>query len=166
MGYWPFRVDGKGNVEQCIQRCPRLEGVWKPLVGSKDNYGYRLASWTDETGLRRFKRVHCVVWETYNGPVPDGREIDHIDMDKANNNIANLRVVTHRENLLAARAILGNWGHTGKLKPWQIELVLALPVGWRCLRPLAKRWNVSKFTLGNVRAQAKATCNHLYLACL
>lgn len=164
MSDWPFRVDGNGGVEQRIKRCPRLEGVWKPLVGCKDNYGYHLASWTDGCGRRRFKRVHCIVWETYNGPVPGGLEIDHIDMDKANNNIANLRIVTHRENLQAARAILGNWGHAGKLKPWQICLVLALPVGWRCLRPLAKRWNVSKFTLGNIRAQAKAYADPRYLA--
>lgn len=40
--------------------------------------------------------LHRLAWFYVNGVWPD--EIDHIDRDKKNNKISNLRVVTHRDN--------------------------------------------------------------------
>lgn len=45
------------------------------------------------------KRVHRIVWETFNGEIPDGYEIDHIDGNRLNNALSNLRCVTHTENM-------------------------------------------------------------------
>lgn len=42
--------------------------------------------------------VHRVVWEVFNGELPEGMEIDHVDTVASNNRIDNLRVVTSREN--------------------------------------------------------------------
>lgn len=42
--------------------------------------------------------VHRAVWELANGPIPDGLQIDHIDRNKQNNLIENLRTVTSAEN--------------------------------------------------------------------
>ena len=42
--------------------------------------------------------VHRLVYETFNGPIPDGYEIDHVNRIKTDNSIHNLRVVTHKEN--------------------------------------------------------------------
>lgn len=42
--------------------------------------------------------VHRLVWETLNGKIPDGFEIDHIDTNKDNNELKNLRVCTSKEN--------------------------------------------------------------------
>ena len=42
--------------------------------------------------------VHRLVWEAFNGPIPAGMQIDHIDFNKANNALTNLRVVTQSEN--------------------------------------------------------------------
>lgn len=53
---------------------------------------------------RHFKRgskhifVHRLVWETFNGPIPDGYVIDHRNRDRADNNLDNVRVVTPSEN--------------------------------------------------------------------
>ena len=44
-------------------------------------------------------QYHRLVWFKFYGEWPDG-QIDHIDHDRANNNIDNLRVVSHRENAL------------------------------------------------------------------
>lgn len=43
--------------------------------------------------------VHRIIWEMINGPIPDGMEIDHIDLDPWNNRIENLRLATHMENM-------------------------------------------------------------------
>lgn len=41
--------------------------------------------------------VHRLVAEAFIGPV-DGFEIDHIDTNRANNHVSNLRIVTRKEN--------------------------------------------------------------------
>lgn len=44
-------------------------------------------------------RTHIIVWEMFNKrPVPKGMQIDHLDHDRSNNRIENLRLVTHKEN--------------------------------------------------------------------
>lgn len=42
--------------------------------------------------------VHRVIWFMHHGIIPDGMEIDHIDRDKLNNSIENLRLVTREGN--------------------------------------------------------------------
>ena len=43
--------------------------------------------------------VHRVIWETFNGPIRGTKEVDHIDDRRWNNNIGNLQLLTHEENL-------------------------------------------------------------------
>ena len=159
---WPFRVKG-----DFVEWFSLRELVWLTPEGVPDEHGYRMMNWKLPNGKRRFLRLHNVVWETHNGPVPEGLEIDHIDMDKSNNRITNLRLLSHGDNIRAAREKLGNWSKS-KLLPHQIELVLALsaalPKGQGPLLPLAKRWGVSKFYLGNLRAKAKKENDPRYLA--
>lgn len=47
---------------------------------------------------RHDKRVHKLVWETFNGEIPNGYEIDHQDTHKDNNALSNLKLCTHKEN--------------------------------------------------------------------
>lgn len=58
-------------------------------------------------GKRKYFRVyfeghyymaHRVVWELHNGAIPDGVQVDHIDGDRTNNRIGNLRLVTPAGN--------------------------------------------------------------------
>lgn len=44
-------------------------------------------------------RVHRMVYETFVGEIPDEMEIDHIDGDRENNKLNNLRCVTHTQNM-------------------------------------------------------------------
>ena len=39
------------------------------------------------------------MWEVFNGPIPEGYDIDHIDGNPKNNNLDNLQAITHRENV-------------------------------------------------------------------
>lgn len=45
------------------------------------------------------KRIASLVAEVFLGQKPSGKEIDHIDGNKANNAVQNLRYTTHRENV-------------------------------------------------------------------
>lgn len=42
---------------------------------------------------RKGKRLHRVVWETHNGPIPRGYEVHHINGNRADNNIGNLQLM-------------------------------------------------------------------------
>ena len=47
---------------------------------------------------RRHKFEHVLVWEAHHGPVPPGMELHHINGDKLDNRIKNLRLVSRIEH--------------------------------------------------------------------
>ena len=65
----------------------------------------RMAGWPDDRGYIylsvKGKKIpaHRLVWESVNGVVPKGYEIDHVDGNPSNNTITNLRLLTHAENM-------------------------------------------------------------------
>lgn len=144
---WPFKVE-----ELEIRQFNRKLMKWQRLVGTKDSAGYYLASWTLANGKRKFMRVHQIVWATFNGPVPEGFEIDHIDGDKGNNSIGNLRLVSHKSNMKLARERIGNWSKR-KLQNHHVKLVLSMPgnANWSFW---AERWGVSRQYLLNLRSKS------------
>jgi len=51
---------------------------------------------------RLWRRGHRLVYEAFAGKIPEGLEIDHIDGNKSNNNLTNLRAINRSQNMLAA----------------------------------------------------------------
>lgn len=51
-------------------------------------------------GVKRHKNimVHRIVWDAFNGEIPSGYEIDHIDFKRGNNCIDNLRLLSISAN--------------------------------------------------------------------
>lgn len=50
---------------------------------------------------RIWKRIHRLVYEAFIGKIKSGLVIDHMNSNKHDNNITNLRMVTHSENCQA-----------------------------------------------------------------
>ena len=76
--------------------------LYKKSNGNKctltNNMGYIRVSW-DRGSLGRVREyAHRLIWFMHHGDIPKGAEIDHIDMDKTNNCITNLRAVTRSGN--------------------------------------------------------------------
>lgn len=71
----------------------RLMAKEGDVVGHVTKLGYYM---TRKDGKNVF--VHRIVWELHNGPIPPKTFIDHVDGNKLNNLIANLRLCNHKIN--------------------------------------------------------------------
>ena len=84
-----------------------------------DEFGYlRVPLYKD--GKCKNKQVHRLVWETFNGKIPEDMQVNHINEIKSDNRLSNLNLMTCKENI--------NWGtgierghntlkHSGRCKP-------------------------------------------------
>jgi hypothetical protein len=54
-----------------------------------------------KTKVRYWRRGHRLVAEAFIGKIPQGMDVDHKDGNRHNNDVKNLRIVTHSENCLA-----------------------------------------------------------------
>lgn len=63
------------------------------VAGSFANNGYIQVMYDYKQNL-----AHRIVWQMFNGPIPEGMQIDHINHDRSDNRIENLRLVSNLEN--------------------------------------------------------------------
>ena len=47
---------------------------------------------------KRYRMMHNIVWEQYYGEIPKGMQVHHIDHNKLNNDISNLKLVNSLEH--------------------------------------------------------------------
>lgn len=71
-------------------------------VGSMFSYRGLCKNTINNNGYLKVNKVtvHKLVWTTFNGDIPEGYEIMHIDSDKTNNKLSNLKIGSHSENLV------------------------------------------------------------------
>lgn len=69
----------------------------------QNNWGYRRVTWDRGSKGRMREYVHRLVWFMHNGPIPEGLMEDHINLDKTDNRIENLRLVDTSGNAQNAR---------------------------------------------------------------
>lgn len=75
--------------------------------------------------------MHVVVWEHHNGKIPKGFHVHHIDGDKSNNVIENLKLLSMSEHLSF---------HAKNLSP---ERLAKSRKHMEEIRPLTKKWHAS-----------------------
>ncbi|WP_353351867.1 HNH endonuclease signature motif containing protein, partial [Aquicoccus sp. SU-CL01552] len=69
------------------------------VATSDPGNGYLLAKLTYQGGKRVTAKAHRLAWLLHYGEAPaGGMQIDHVNGDKADNRISNLRLVSHAEN--------------------------------------------------------------------
>ncbi len=91
------------------------------LAGYQEKNGY----WSLSIKGKAYK-LHRIVFYMFHGRDPANKVIDHINGDRGDNRILNLRAVTHRQNLANTKANRQR-GNVPELEPlaWK---VLAMPV--------------------------------------
>lgn len=114
-----------GNAWYTIQK------NYSRILTAKDTSGY-IHAWVGE----RKYRLHRLVWEKINGPIPHGMQIDHIDCNKRNNAMSNLRVVDRLTNARNRKPPVNASGYPGVSwdggqKNWCSEISVEGVTVWR-----------------------------------
>ena len=69
-----------------------------PSKGRKNNNGYMYCCVRKYGERVKTCQAHRFVWECFNGLIPEGKVIDHINNDKEDNRLCNLQLLTQQEN--------------------------------------------------------------------
>ena len=88
-----YQVSSLGRVYSLLSK--------KILKQQNNNRGYPLVS-LSKNGVNKRKSVHRLEWEAFNGSIPDGMQVNHINEIKTDNRLENLNLMTPKEN--------ANWG--------------------------------------------------------
>ena len=97
-----YQVSNLGRVKS-LERIDALghrlkEKILKLKLTHKGYYKV----WLCKNSIKKTYRVHRLVWEAFNGQIPEGYEVNHINEVKTDNRLENLNLMTHKENI--------NWG--------------------------------------------------------
>ena len=94
-----YQASNLGHVQSLNRSVPQSRGR-----GLRKVKGQLLTPVTTSNGYlvvfidKRAKRIHRLVLETFVGPCPPGKECRHLDSDRCNNRLDNLRWGTRSEN--------------------------------------------------------------------
>lgn len=90
------RIKSLGRIDALGHRLK--EKILKPLI--RPIGYYQVALW--KNSKVRFYLVHRLVWEAFNGQIPENMQVNHINEIKTDNRLSNLNLMTAKENT--------NWG--------------------------------------------------------
>ena len=110
------------------------EKHWKPLLINSNYYASdtglivnsktkMILKFTNRNGYKRVSidnkplSVHRLIWEAFNGLIPDRIQVDHINGDKADNRLENLRLVSGSDNMKNAYVN----GHSTAVRIYQFD---------------------------------------------
>jgi hypothetical protein len=79
---------------------------WSPA--GKTFYAARSVATGLERPKQRMIRMHNVIWEHHNGPIPDGMTVDHANRDTLDNRLSNLRLATDSQQRQNRRVFKNN----------------------------------------------------------
>lgn len=97
-----FQYDEK-SPSGLVWKIPRLyngvlnhDRIGKPVGSLREYWSVGL---TDEKGGKKIYLVHRIIMTMFRGKLDDEMDVDHVDRNKSNNKIDNLRIVTKSDNM-------------------------------------------------------------------
>jgi len=92
-----YQISSEGKVKRFVRyRNSSPDGSMK--IRAYGKFGYQGVCLSEENKKKSIL-LHRLIAETFLGPCPPDKEVNHIDGNKKNNAYSNLEYVTHRENI-------------------------------------------------------------------
>lgn len=132
-----------------LGRCRTLRRTPRLLVPLR--YGRYLKI---QLGMRERLFLHRITWAAFNGPIPIGMTINHIDGNPANNHLSNLEMATPQEQVTHARRL-------GLVSPRLAGKRLLTADDIREIRYLHSEHNASYATLARHFGVVRGTIGHI-----
>lgn len=126
------------------------EGIYRPIPTHGNGRGYVLARITHK-GKRYSIMYHHLVWLYFNGPVPEGKEINHINGDKTDNRVSNLELVERGENIRHAWDVSLRNRKRAKTTPVEvIEAMVRMNKAGFNYREISEIFAINRNTVGDL----------------
>lgn len=95
-------------------------------------------------------KIHRLVWAAFNGKIPVGKCVNHLDFNKQNNNVSNLEVISLREN--SRHAAVGKRGR--KINQHLSDLdIRVIRKSVRSRKMLARLFKTTEASIKSIRAK-------------
>ena len=143
-----YLVSDQGRCVRIIERNGRTE--WRPMT-SRTGYGGYIHFHLYSNAVQKHPLAHRVVWQSFNGPIPKGIEINHKNGIKADNRLVNLELATRSENMLhgfrelnfSRNRIKGS--HHPKARLWEADVLKILEMRAAGIRRnvVAEKFNIT-----------------------
>lgn len=100
-----YQVSNLGRIKSLDRKYKCKNGLERTIKGKIMSPGYNyhyLQVRLNKNFEKKMFMVHRLMWETFNGSIPEDMEVNHIDENKTNNCLENLNLLSHKDNI--------NWG--------------------------------------------------------
>lgn len=150
-----LEIDSDGRIWRLARRGgnPQRNFAVRPCKRVRAEYlqrqGYLLIT-TTIAGKKTTAAAHRVVWVYFNGPIPDGMTINHLNGSKQDNRPANLALATMSEQRLHAVEVLnvdrnrpkGSLNPKAKLTEAQVLEIRRLRAAGAMAKTIAKEFKI------------------------
>jgi hypothetical protein len=145
------------SKERIIKRKNNANYLQKESIISGTEYHGYIKTTLRKNGIKKDKFIHCLIAESFLGIKPNGMEVCHNDGNRKNNRLDNLRYGTRSDNVRDAIK------HGTHFTPFRTkgtersyaklndEIVRYIKISTETTYKLAKKFNVSKWAISNVR---------------
>lgn len=164
-GFPGYRVGNDGSVWSSWENhgsSGGRVGDWKKLKPQKSTTGYPCVRIRFANALKKTRKVHHLILETFRGPRPNGMECRHLDGNPMNSDLSNLQWGTHAENILdtirhgrslkGIARVKGSRHGKAKLREPNIPVIRRLFDDGKTQKHIAVIFNVNVSTIKDVLA--------------
>lgn len=153
---WKFSISTLGRVRRDVPGKSTRAG--HILSWTRDSDGYAQVGLSVSASKSYTRQIHRLVIAAFLGARPPGHDIDHIDGDRENPRLSNLRYVTHARNIrLSMESTMKRTGrhyHCASLAPAQVTCIRLL-VSAGAQQKRVARWFGSNKNVVNALVKGK-----------